>query len=101
MALVMIVVAVVLIDKPHFGSLVGRNFLAFIISGIFVGALVLLVAAWNLQERRTWRGIVLIVWALIALTSPGFGYLFLGPWAVLALSLPLVIFILVGAYRHA
>jgi MFS family permease len=94
--LAMLVSALVLFDKPHFGSLVGTWFLPIITSGVFVGAAILLVAAWNLPERKTWRGIVLMIWALIALTSPAFGFLFLGPWTLLALSLPVVIWILIG-----
>ena len=99
-ALTMVVVALVLVDKKHFGQLVGGSFLGVIICNVIVGGLLLLVATWNLQERRTWRGITLIVWSLIAVTSPGFGYLFLMPWGVLALSLPLVASILFTAFRQ-
>jgi hypothetical protein len=35
--------------------------------------------------------VTLLLWALIALTSPAFGMLFLVPWGVLALTLPIVI----------
>jgi hypothetical protein len=42
-----------------------------------------------------------MVWALIALTSPAFGFLFLLPWGFLAVTLPLVIVALVGAFREA
>lgn len=94
--LAMIVAALVIWDKPQFGWLVGTWFLPVITSGVFLGAAILLVAAWNLPERKTWRGIALMIWALIALTSPAFGFLFLGPWTILALSLPLVIWILMG-----
>jgi MFS family permease len=94
--LAMLVVALVIWDKPQFGWLVGTWFLPFITSGVFVGAAILLVAAWNMPERKTWRGIVLMIWAVIALTSPAFGFLILGPWTLLALSLPVVIWILMG-----
>ncbi|HYH08905.1 MAG TPA: hypothetical protein VEK11_17765 [Thermoanaerobaculia bacterium] len=99
--LVLLVVALVIVDKEHFGWLVGSSFLQIITSGVWAGSLVLLVAAFNLPERRTWRGIALIVWALIALTSPAFGFMFLLPWGVLVLSLPLIATILVTAFRQA
>jgi hypothetical protein len=39
-----------------------------------------------------------MLWGLIAVTSPLFGLLFLVPWAVVALMLPLIMIILL---RHA
>ncbi|HEY4640029.1 MAG TPA: hypothetical protein VII75_01675, partial [Thermoanaerobaculia bacterium] len=51
-----------------------------------------------LPDRKTWRGITLMVWGLIAVTSPLFGLLFLVPWAVVAVALPLVMIILL---RHS
>jgi hypothetical protein len=39
-----------------------------------------------------------MLWGLIALTSPGFGLMFLLPWGLVALGLPLVIAILL---RHS
>jgi len=74
-------------------------FLPTIVSGCFVGAVLMLGGTLMLPERWTWRGIVLLVWALIALTSPLFGYLFLMPWGVLALLLPVVIPVFVQLYR--
>ena len=94
--LAMAVSALVIADKENFGWLVGSAFLPAITSGVMVGALLLLVAAWKLPQRRTWRGIALILWGLIALTSPAFGYLFLLPWGLLVLSLPVIIAALVG-----
>lgn len=96
----LIVSALVTFDKLHFGSLVGTWFLPIIASGVIAGALVLLVAAFMLPERKSWRGIVLIVWALIALTSPALGLLFLLPWALLTITLPLVIAILRALFRE-
>ncbi len=95
----LLVVALVIIDKKHFGTLVGSYFLQTIVSAIFLGALLLLVAAWKLREHRNWYGRVLILWALIALTSPAFGLMFLIPFAVLALSLPAVIAIVAKLWR--
>jgi hypothetical protein len=89
--LAMAVSGLVMFDKDDFGWMVGTWFLPIITGGVFLGAILLLVAAWKLPGRKSWRGILLIVWALIALTSPAFGYLFLAPWAVLILLLPFVI----------
>lgn len=97
--LTLIVVALVIVDKPRFGGLVGHSFLQVITSGIFAGAGLLLVGTWNLPRRRSWRSLVLFAWAIVALTSPLFGLLFLLPWGVLALTLPLVIFIFVTLFR--
>jgi hypothetical protein len=95
----MIVVALVLLDKPHFGFLVGPYFAPIMGGGVFVGAFLVLIAAFMLPEKRTWRGITLIAWALIALTSPAFGFLFLLPWSILVVSLPIVIVILARLWR--
>jgi Ca2+/Na+ antiporter len=99
--LAMITSALVIWDKPHFGWMVGTAFLGIITSGCLVGGLLVLVGTLKLPERWTWRGIVLLVWALIALTSPAFGFLFLLPWGVLALMLPLIVPIFVTLFRTA
>ena len=96
----LIVSALVIIDKETFGGLVGRYFLQTITSGVLVGAILMLIGALNLPQRKTWRGITLIVWALIALTSPLFGIMFLLPWGVLALMLPVVIAIFITLFRQ-
>ena len=98
-AITLIVSTLITFDKAHFGFLVGAWFLPIITSGVMAGALLLLVAAFALPERKSWRGIVLIVWALIALTSPLFGLMFLLPWALLAVTLPIVIAILRALFR--
>jgi len=98
-AITLIVSTLITFDKPHFGFLVGTWFLPIITSGVIAGALLLLVAAFALPERKSWRGIVLIIWALIALTSPLFGLLFLLPWALLAVTSPIVIAILRTLFR--
>jgi hypothetical protein len=97
----MITVALVLFDKSHFGSLVGTWFLPVIASGVIVGGLLLFIAAWNLPVRTSWRGWVLMIWGLIAVTSPALGIMFLLPWALLAVSLPLVIRVLATISRSA
>ena len=79
----------------------GWAFYPIVTSGVLVGGLLVLVSTLFLAERATWRGIVLIVWALIAVTSPWFGWLFLFPWAVLALTLPLIVVIVRAMFRAA
>lgn len=98
-ALAMLAIALTMLDKSHFGWMIGTYFLEIISAGMMVGGLILIVGALMLPERKTWRGITLILWGLIALTSPGFGWVFLFPWLVLALTLPLVIVILRGFFR--
>ena len=93
----LMVTALVTFDKFQF--VVGTWFLPIITSGVIAGALLLLVAAFMLPERKSWRGIALMIWALIALTSPAMGLLFLLPWALLAITLPLVIVILRALFR--
>ncbi len=98
-SLAMLAIALVMLDKTHFGWMVGTWFLEIISSGMIAVGLVLLAGAAFLPERKTWRGILLLVWGLVAITSPAFGLMFLFPWAVLALSLPLVIAILMRSFR--
>jgi len=95
----MLVVAAVIIDKPHFGWMVKSLFLEFISAGVMIGGLLVLLAGFFLPERKTWRGITLMLWGLIALTSPGFGLMFLLPWGLVAAALPLVIAILIRQSR--
>jgi hypothetical protein len=97
----MLVVAAVIIDKPHFGWMVKSLFLEFISAGVMIGGLLVLLAGFFLPERKTWRGITLMLWGLIALTSPGFGMMFLLPWGLVAAALPLVIAILIRQGRRA
>ncbi len=97
--LTLLVLALTMLDKSHFGFLIGTWFLEIISAGMMVGGLILLISACLLPERKTWRGITLILWGLVAFTSPGFGIMFLFPWALLALTLPLVIVILLGFFR--
>lgn len=96
----MAVALLALVDKKHFEPIVGRTFVQVITSGVIVGSIVLVAGASMLPERKTWPGIVLIVWGLIALTSPLFGFMFLLPWAALAVSLPIVILALVTLFRR-
>ena len=99
--LTLIVVALVIFDKEHFKELVGPAFLPIVGSGIFAGAILLVVAAWNLPERKNnnWRAFFLLIWGLVAITSPAFGYMFLFPFGLLALTLPVVISILITLSR--
>ena len=97
----MILAALVVWDKPHFGWMVTWMFLPATSIGVILGGLLLIVAGFMLPIRKTWRGIALIVWGLIAVTSPGFGIMILLPWGVLVVTLPLVIAILVRERRTA
>lgn len=97
--LAMATVALVMLDKPHFGWMVGTWFLDIISAGMMVGGFVLILGAWNLPERKSWRGILLLVWGLVALSSPAFGIMFLLPWGFLALSLPFVVAVLIALFR--
>lgn len=96
----MLLSALVVWDKPHFGWLVTWMFLPAVSIGVILGGLLLIVAGFMLPIRKTWRGITLIVWGLIAVTSPGFGIMILLPWCVLVVTLPLVIAILVRERRQ-
>jgi len=98
--LAMLVVALITFDKSHFGWMVGTWFLPIITGGMMAGGLVLVIAALMLPERKSWRGIVLLLWGLVALTSPLFGIMFLFPWGVLALTLPVVVAILVNLRKR-
>jgi hypothetical protein len=83
-------VAAVTYDK----ELVKPLFLEYVTGGVMAGGLLVFIAAWFLPDRKNWRGITLMAWGLIAVTSPWFGLLFLVPWAVVALMLPFVMVIL-------
>ncbi|HJQ36909.1 MAG TPA: hypothetical protein VKB93_07210 [Thermoanaerobaculia bacterium] len=98
-AIALITVVLVLADKTHFGNLVGPRFLPVLTSGVVLGAILVVLGTWMLPVRRTWKGAVLFAWAIVALISPWFGYLFLIPWCVLALTLPLIVGIVIGLFR--
>ncbi|SRR5258706_5825730 len=97
--LAMLAIALVMLDKKHFGWMIGTYFLEIISAGMMVGGFILFLSVWFLPERWSWRGITLLLWGLVALTSPAFGIMFLFPWAVLAVMLPLVVVILNRLYR--
>jgi hypothetical protein len=101
MIVAMIVVALVIADKEDFGGLVGPAFLPVITSGVIAGGLLMLIGSLMIPERKTWQGIVLILWSLIAVTSPLFGFMFLLPWGLLAISAPVVIWSLATMLRQA
>jgi len=97
--LTLVAVAWVIFAREQSKDLVGSMFLQTVMAGVFLGAIMVIAAALALPERKTWRGIFLVVWGLIALTSPAFGWLFLFPWGLLALLLPVVIWILITLSR--
>src|SRR5438045_7722126 len=88
MIVAMIVATLVVVDKPRFGFLVNEWFMPVMTSGVIVGGVLVFIAALMLPEKKSWRVITLIVWGLIAATSPLFGIMFLLPWSVLVLMLP-------------
>jgi len=96
-----VAVLLVIADKPHFGWLVGSGFLPAITIGVILGGLLMLIGALRLPRWKTWRGLTLIVWSIIAMTSPLFGIMFLLPWGILAITAPLVIWILLSASAPA
>jgi hypothetical protein len=99
-ALAMIALALVMLDKSHFGWMVGTYFLEIISVSMMLGGFVVVLGTLFLPERNRWRGMTLLFWGLVALTSPAFGMmLFLLPWGVLALTLPLIIAILRKLFR--
>jgi hypothetical protein len=92
---IMVTIALLVVAAATFDKeLVKSLFLEVVSGGVMVGGLIVFIAAWFLPERKTWRGITLMLWGLLAVTSPWFGLLFLLPWAVVAVALPLVIAIL-------
>jgi hypothetical protein len=92
---IMVLIALLAVAAATFDKALVRSlFLLFVSGGVMAGGLIVFIAAWFLPERKTWRGITLMLWGLIAVTSPWFGLLFLLPWAVVAVALPLVIAIL-------
>jgi hypothetical protein len=100
-AIALLTVLLVSVDRTHFGFLVGTWYLPVLTCGVLAGSLILLISAFNLPGKMTWRGLTLFLWALIGLASPWFGFLFLVPWIVLGITLPLVIMILSQYKRSA
>src|SRR5438477_6832536 len=96
----MAIIALEIIDKPHFGRLVGPMFLPVITISIILGGLLMLIAGFKLPDRKNWRGYVLMAWGIVAAASPAAGaFLIFFPWGILVLSLPLVVWILVSTGR--
>lgn len=94
-----IVVCLVIIAKAQFQWLVGSAFLGSIVGLVLLGGLLMLVATFMLPDRWSWRSILVIVWSLIAVTSPLFGIMFLMPWAVLLFASPFVVMVLWQWFR--
>lgn len=97
---VLVTIALVIVDKPRFGWLVGGPFLETVTIAIVTGAAAMGIGAWKSGARSGWRRPMLLAWAVVAAASPAFGpYLFLLPWAALALSSPAAIFALHRLWR--
>jgi len=93
-AIALLTVLLVTVDRAHFGFLVGTWYLPVLTAGVIAGSLTLLISAFNLPGKMTWRGLTLFLWAAVGIASPWFGFLFLLPWALLGITLPLVVMIL-------
>jgi hypothetical protein len=76
-------------------------FVLVLISGVRAGSIAVLVGAGMLPERKSWRGVVLLAWGLVALAAPPFGIALLLQLSVLGLMLPLVIGIVLSLLRRA
>ena len=98
-AIALLTVLLVSVDRAHFGFLVGTWYLPVLTAGVMGGSIILLISAFNLPGKTSWRGLTLFLWALIGIASPWFGFLFLVPWALLGITLPLVLMIL-SQYRQ-
>jgi hypothetical protein len=93
-------VTVALVTMRTFEWVVGWAFLPVVTSGVIVGGVVMLVGSVRLPEWKTWRGVTLIVWSLIAISSPLLGLMFLVPWALLLVTAPLIVWILRVLFRQ-
>lgn len=89
-----LIVFLVVYAKKQFYWLVGSGFLGSVVGLVVAGAILFLVAVWLLPYRRTPLGWVLLAWGVVALISPLFGMMFLGPWVVLLVTAPGVIWVL-------
>ena len=99
--LVFLMAAVVLWDKEQFGWLVTWQFLPATSIAAMLGSLAIIVAVFLLPERSTWAGRGVILWGLIGLVSPAFGFLFLAPWGLMLVTAPLVIWALLRWLKRA
>ena len=88
---VLVVAALVLLFKPQFGGLVGPWFLPIMSVAVILGGLLMMIGGWTLRHRKSWQWIALLVWGAIALTAPAFGFMFMLPLGLLALTSPLII----------
>lgn len=98
---ILIIVALVTVEKTRFADLTGGEFLLTIVGGLFVGALAMLVGTLKCVTGRGWRRITLIAWALLAIGSPAFGWMIILPWLAMAISLPLVIAAYYGLWQQS
>jgi hypothetical protein len=99
--LVFLMGALVLFDKEQFGWLVTWQFLPATSIAAMLGSLAIIVAVFMLPERATWAGRGVMLWALIGLVSPAFGFLFLAPWGLMLITAPLVIWALRSWFTSA
>lgn len=95
-----LIATLLITDRTHFGWLAGWAFLPAVTGGVLVGGAIMLIASLLMPARKTWRGMTLIAWSLIAVASPWAGFLFLIPWALLGITSPLVIWIFRSLFRQ-
>lgn len=92
--LALVTVCLVTFAKDQFSWLTGSGFLMSVVGMVLAGALALIVAALLLPVPKTWRTWVVVLWSVVALTSPLFGWVFLLPWALLLVTAPVIFVIL-------
>lgn len=93
-----LIVTAVIITKTNLGWLAWA-FLPGAATGVLAGGVIMLVGSIGAPERKSWRGMALIAWSLIAVASPLAAFMVLVPWAVLAITSPLIIWIFVALFR--
>ena len=90
----MAIVCLVIFAKEQFSWLVGSAFLGSVVAMVLAGGIALIVSALLLPIAKTWRTWVVILWSIIAVTSPLFGIMFLLPWGLLLVTAPVIFVIL-------
>lgn len=97
---ILVIVTLVIVDKPRFGALVGSRFLQTVVGGLLLAAVVMLFGAFTCARGYGWRKTILITWALTGLCSPAFGWIIMLPWAAMIATLPVVIAAFYGLWQR-
>ena len=93
-----LIVTAIITTKTNVGWLAWA-FVPGAATGVLAGGVIMLIGSIGAPERKTWRGMTLIVWSAIAVASPFAAFLVLVPWGVLAITSPLIIWIFVALFR--